>query len=385
MTVRSQHQQQAEQAAKNASYQKLMQDGSAACKTDPEQAAKIFLEAQKLRPEESAPYVSYAYALYCAREYDACISYIEDDMAMGKNYAIETQNILSEILGASYFEQEDYAAAASFFRLSTAGGDITVSAMRDYAVSLGRLGDISTADEILQRMLDAGASDDVTNYVKAEIDFAQEDYLSAEAGFQAVLSDSEDVVLQKRALRSLAEVYRDCSALSRINASPISRPATREAELLADGIVKYGLRHDSTLWEMLALAYFEAYHTDPDVSENYLTKAAECFNLVIELGISKDYLYTNLYSVYYEMKDYTSAEQALSDYEQAFPKDYTPHALRAIMLITLENEKGASVRDYRAALKEYQLAGEMLGSSDDATYYQQLESLVQQLESAGWL
>ena len=124
-----------------------MEQGTQLCETDPEQALGCFEQAQALYPEESAPYISYAYALYCAQDYERCISYIEDELGLGKAYDIEAQSQLSEILGAAYFECDDYAAAASFFRLSTAGGDITVNAQRDYAVSLGRLGDIDAADD----------------------------------------------------------------------------------------------------------------------------------------------------------------------------------------------------------------------------------------------
>lgn len=380
--VQSQRQKEAE---KLAAYQQLMQQGTEACQTDPAQAKQMFLEAQTLYPDETAAYTSYAYALYCAQEFDDCVSYIEDALALGKAYDVEVQSQLSEILGAAYFEKDDYAAAASFFRLSTAGGDITVSAMRDFAVSLGRLGDIEAADEVLQKMYAAGAEGDVTDYVQAEVDFALEDYEAAEQGFRSVLSTTEDIVLQKRALRSLGEVYRDCAALVRINASPISYPATKAAELLSDGIVTYGLRYDSTLWEMLALAYFEAYHTDPSVDKSYLVKAADCFNRVIELGVSKDYLYSNLYTIYYELKDYTSAEEALLRFEAVFPDDYMPHALRGMMLITIENGKAQSARSYKKALNEYEIAGNMLQSSDDATYYQQLESLIERLKNEGWI
>ena len=379
-----QHQKKVE-ADKLSTYQQLMTEGSDACESDPNHAAELFLEAQALFPGEAAPYVSYAYALYCRQEFEECVHYIEDELALGKNYEIEEQNKLSEILGAAYFELADYAAAASFFRLSTAGGDITVSAMRDYAVSLGRLGDVQAADEVLQRMFDAGVSGDVTTYVQAEVDFAMEDYLSAENGFKTVLDSTEDITLQKRALRSLAEVYRDCSGLVRVDASPIANPATKETELLADGIERYGLRYDSTLWEMLALAYFEAYHTDSSVSIDYLTKAAACFNRVIELGVQKDYLYSNLYTIYYELERFDDAELALKDYEAAFPEAYMPHALRSMMLITIENEKSQSARNYTVARKEYEIAGSMIRSSDDATYYQQLESLIQQLKNKGWL
>jgi serine/threonine protein kinase len=374
-----------EKARTEARYQELMTQGMEIVESDPEQAQQDFLEAQKIHPEESSPLTAYAYALYTGGNYSDCVTYIEDELGLGKDFDVDVQNQLSEILGAAYFELDDYAAAASFFRLSTAGGDITVSAMRDYAVSLGRLGDIEAADEVLQKMYDAGASGDVTDYVQAEVDFALKDYLAAESGFRAVLDSTDDLVLQKRALRSLAEVYRDCSGLVRVDSSPISNPTTKEAELLADGIERYGLRYDSTLWEMLALAYFEAYHTDTSVSVNYLTRAAECFNRVIELGVQKDYLYSNLYTIYYELERYDDAEQALQDYEAAFPDDYMPHALRGMMLITIENNKSQSERNYATAKQEFETAGSMIRSSDDATYYQQLGSLIQQLENEGWL
>jgi len=370
---------------KTENYQQLMQDGNSHIESAPEQAIEEFKRAQGLFPEETAPYISIAFALYSSQNYDDCISYIEDELAMGKHFDQTTQERLSEILGAAYFEKNDYAAAASFFRFSTAGGDITVSAMRDYAVSLGRLGDVDAADAVLKKMIEAGADDNVTNYVQAEVDYARKDFLSAERGFQSVLNTTEDIVLQKRALRSLGEVYRDCAALARINESPIDCPATKAAEILSDGIVRYGLRFDSTLWEMLALAYFEAYHTDISVPQDYINKAADCFNRVIELGVQKDYLYSNLYTIYYEMGNYEKAEQSLKDYETAFPNDYMPHALRGMMLISIESEKDQLVRDYSPAVQEYERAGEMIKGSDDATYYQQLESLIIQLEENGWI
>ena len=380
----AQEQRQQDQA-RQEKYQMLMQTGTSLCATEPEQALDYFRQAQELYPEEAAPHVSYAYALYCARDYEGCISYIEDELALGKAYEITVQNQLSEILGAAYFECGDYAAAASFFRLSTAGGDITVNAQRDYAVSLGRLGDIDAADKILAQMYAAGASGDVTDYVQAEIDYAKKEYLEAESGFQSVLNQTQDVSLQKRALRSLAEVYRDCAALVRTGSSPIANPATKAVEVLANGIETYGLRYDSTIWEMLALAYFEAYHTDPSVPQSYLRKAGECFNRVLELGVTKSYLYSNLYTIYYELQEYELAEQTLSDYAEQYPNDYEPYAFRAMLYITLENQKAQSTRNYSAAVEAYEKAGQLLRSDDDATYYQQLQSLIQQLQKEGWI
>lgn len=62
-----------------------------------------------------------------------------------------------------------------------------------------------------------------------------------------------------------------------------------------------------------------------------------------------------------------------------------PHALRAMMLITIENGKKQSARNYTQAKSEYEVAKQMVQSSDDTTYFQQLESLIERLQKEGWL
>ena len=374
-------------AYKQEQYVQLLDAGMALCETAPEEALTKFMEARQLLPEEAEAWVAQAYGLYCAGRYAECIRFVEEELELGKRepFDAEDQSRISEILGAAYFEQQDYAAAASFFRLSTAGGPLTVSAQRDYAVSLGRLGDVAAADEVLTQMRQNGADSHVTAYVQAEVDYARGEYVQAADGFSMVLEASGDTALQKRCLRSLGEVYRDCAALDRVGDSPIETPATKAVELLSFGIETYGLRYDPTLWEMLALAYFESYHTDPLAPGDYLRKAAECFNRVLELGVTKDYLYSNLYTLYYEMEAYDKAEQILLDFEDQFPNRYEPHAFRAMLYITIENQKEQSQRDYAPAAAEFEAAGQKLRGDDDRTYYQQLESLMEQLRQEGWL
>ena len=62
-----------------------------------------------------------------------------------------------------------------------------------------------------------------------------------------------------------------------------------------------------------------------------------------------------------------------------------PHALRGMLLVTVENEKPQASRDYTPVLEEYETAGRMLRSSDETTYYQQLGSLIESLRRNGWL
>lgn len=365
-------------------YEALMESAAACCQSDSQTAIELLQQAQELNPEAVEPKITLAYALYYSGDYSRCITYIEDDLALGKEFGISEQNRLSEILGAAYFEQEDYAAAASFFRLSTAGGEITANAMRDYAVALGKLGDFQAADEVLQRMADAGVDDTITHYVQAEVAYAREDYVGAESGFSAVLQNAKDATLQKRALYSLAEVYRDCTVLKQKEASPIENPAVKSAEVLADGIVRFGLQYDIALQEKLAYAYFEAYRTD-GASEDYLEKSAETFRTVLDQGGQKANAYCTLYTIFQVMKRYEDAKTVLTQYQEAYPRDYRPHALRGILYVAIEAEKSQDQRNYTQVQQEYELAGELLRSDDDMTYYQMLESLMEQLRDGGWL
>lgn len=362
---------------KEAAYSSLLAQASELYTTDYDGMVALLDEARTLYPERMDADRQQTYALYLNGKWQDCIDFGSDAL---QNYGEDIQIRLS--MASAQFELGEYEDAAEGF---AQGGELSVDNLRDYAVCLGRLGEIDQAEQILDELIGQGAHPDVTQYVQGEVYFAQEDYLDAETAFLDALDQSETSALTRRCYVSLGDLYRDCAALMRVNASPIEYPATKSAELLSSAVVQEGLRYDSVLWEMLALAYFEAYHTDASVPQNYLTKAAECFNRVIELGVTKEYLYSNLYTIYYELKDYAKAEQALTAYEEMFPEDYMPHALRGMMLITIENAKPQSSRNYRPALAEYETAGSLIRSSDETTYYQQLGSLIENLRRNGWL
>lgn len=362
---------------KEERYSSLLEQASMLYTSDYDGALTLLGEARELYPDRLDADRQQTYALYLNGEWQECVDFGAETLA---EHGEDVQTRLS--MASAQFELGEYEDAAEGF---AQGGELSVDNLRDYAVCLGRMGRIDEAEQILNELIGKGANADVTQYVQGEVNFAQEDYLAAEEAFLKVLEETETTALARRCYVSLGDLYRDCAALMRVNASPIEYPATKSAKLLSSAIVQDGLSYDSVLWEMLALAYYEAYHTDVSVPQNYLVKAADCFNRVIELGVTKEYLYSNLYAIYYELKDYDSAEKALSNYETMFPDNYMPHALRGMMLITIENQKAQSQRDYRSALSEYEIAGNMIRSSDETTYYQQLGSLIDSLKKNGWL
>ena len=358
-------------------YTALLEQASGLYTSDLAGAEAALDQARALFPDRVEADRQQTYALYLNGRWQECADYGAQVL---ERFGQDAQTRVT--MASAQFELGEYETAAEGF---AQGGELSVDNLRDYAVCLGRLGQVDEAETVLEDLTGKGAAPDVTTYVQGEVYYAQEDYLSAEAAFLEVLDEAQTDSLTRRCYISLGDLYRDCAALVRVNQSPIAYPATKSAELLSSAVVQEGMRYDTTLWEMLALAYFEAYHTDASVDPNYLTKAADCFTRVIELGVTKEYLYSNLYTIYYEQGKYDKAEQALLDYETAFPDDYMPHALRGMMLITIENGKPQSSRNYRAAEAEYETAGSMLRSSDNTTYYQQLGSLIENLKKNGWL
>ena len=362
---------------KEEQYATLLSQASGLYTSDYDGAVAALDEARALFPDRVDADRQQTYALYLNGNWQECVDFGE---AAIRQYGADPQTRVS--MAAAQFELADYQAAAEGF---AQGDELSVDNLRDYAVCLGRLGDIDQAQRVLADLTGKGAHPDVTQYVQGEVYFAQKNYLEGEAAFLSALDQAETATLARRCYVSLGDLYRDCATLARTGGSPIQEPATKSAELLSSAVVQEGLRYDSVLWEMLALAYFEAYHVDTTVPPDYLTRAADCFNRVIELGVSKEYLYSNLYTIYYELEAYDKAEEALSAFQEMFPDDYMPHALRGMMLITLENKKTQEQRDFSVALAEYEAAGGMLRSSDDTTYYQQLGSLIDSLRLNGWL
>ena len=121
--------------------------------------------------------------------------------------------------------------------------------------------------------------------------------------------------------------------------------------------------------ELLAKMYYEAYLTDETTGSVYLKSSADLFERIMEMGVKKDYLYQNLYNIYYALGEYDHAEQVLQEYKTTYPRDYTPYAMRTILLLTEEGKKDVTERDYSAAYDEFATAEALSEQADDLGYY----------------
>ena len=359
-------------------YVQLLSQAESLRGSDLSQSVSLLEEAQALFPQRPEAYRQQAYALYLDGDWQGCC-----DFAARALELLGEDSQLRVTMASAQFELRDYEAAAQGF---AQGGELSEDHLREYAVCLGRLGDIQGAEAVLSELTGRGARPDATAYVRGEVAYAQGDYTGAEACFLEALEEARSEGLLRRCYLSLADVYQACADLETAGGSPIEQPATKAAALLAQAVSSQGFGYDSALWEALAMACYNAAVLE-DAPDSYLERAAEAFQRVIDLGVSREYLYANLYAIYYTLGDAAAASGELDAYEAAFPASPTPNALRGILLIQLENEKPQEQRDYSPVLAQYEQAAAKAGSSGDGgdAYYYQLEALVEELREKGWL
>ena len=137
---------------------------------------------------------------------------------------------------------------------------------------------------------------------------------------------------------------------------------------------------NSVLWEMKGQAYSARGRQTGDNGD--LVKAGDSYLQVINLGVTKPYLYANVFACYESAGEYKKAASILDDYEKAWPNSFEPHAYRALMLA--EQQNNSSHPDYSGVFSEYEKAKALMTSEDNSDLVDQLESLMQTLKANGY-
>lgn len=349
---------------KETAYSQLLVSASGLYTSDPTAALSALEEARALFPERPETYRQQAYALYLAGQYEECRAYVT-----GALEQFPGDSAMTLTLASVQYEAGEYAEAAANYAAGAAGSEMSADHIRDYAVCLGRIGQVDAGRAQLDRLEDMGANADVTAYVQGELAYAAKDYAAAETHFRTALEQAENASLLRRSYIALAETYRD-------GGSAIDGAVQKEIDLINTALARVELQGNAVLYEMLGAAQYN--------TGDYAA-AADSFEKVISLGVQKEYLFVNTFTARQAAGDYEGALASLDKMEAAYPQKYTPHALRATLLIMQENAKPEKQRNYKTAYAEYEKARELVKADDDTAQLDQLKGLIDQLKSGGWL
>ena len=360
-----------------AEYNRLLEQGMS---SSGDQAVGLFREAQAVKPSSSEAYTGEINALYASGSYEKAVARVKELEESG-TISIDKNRDIYLILGSSYYELSQYAEAAEIFRTINETDAIEdTEVLLDYAAALAKTGDYEASEKIFSSLADT--SDSVLAvYMQGELSYIQEKYSDAAKYFTEVL-DSADVPesLKRRTYISLASTYRDSTKLEDNDLQKISDPQTKIIRLISNAQDIDGMVSNSVLWEMKGQAY--SARGRQEGSKDDLIQAGDSYLQVIKLGVTKPYLYANVFACYESGGEYQKAAEILDEYEAAWPNSFEPHAYRALMIA--EQQNNSKHPDYSGVFEEYDKAKALMTSGDNTELVSQLESLIETLKANGY-
>lgn len=282
------------------------------------------------------------------------------------------------VIANSYFENDDYQNAVSFYEKTVETDDSNPDYYRDYAIALARQGDIDRAEQTAEVAVSQGLGDEGLYLAKGEIDYAKSDYSNAADEFRKVIDMTGNDDMRGRAYLLLAQSY------------------DRQGDI-ADAVrlLEEGRSKTDELWRLRltrqlgteCVRYIEG--DGVEASREYKDTAVECYTALIDSGKETFRDYMNLAALYEMTGDLGQASDVVNKAAEKYPGDYRIPMMLAVTEIERQSGLDESKRDYSGALDYYEKAEALYekprnaGKTDDEM--QRLEGLIEQLYEMGWL
>ena len=358
-------------------YESKIEEGQALIsKGDYEVALDSFKDAIKIMPKKSEGYTNIAKMYFQIGEYDQCINYLEEEAFLKEPSLYKDADCLY-ILGSSYYKKEEYSSAIARFEKAVTLNPTSVNYLRDLAVSYAKNENIEKAKEILEKLSNEKAQEDVTNYVKGEILLKENNIEAAINSFNLSLEVASSDEIKNKAIISIAETYRDYADY--LGNDSINK----QIEILEKAEKVLEQKNNLVTTEMLAKAYYDKAIKED--SKEFYKKSIDSFNKLLSLGYKRPYVYRNIAIIYQQqLNDYQSAEEILLKMNEIYPQDVGCYTQLSLLNIEMENNKAESNRNYEKANEYYEKALKYSNGEYDSSL-QQLMGLIGELKSKGWI
>lgn len=340
----------------------------------------IFEKASEFMPERLEAYYQKALYLYETKQYEETIKFVTK--TLDGNGALYQQAGIGDmyyIMGTAYFELEDYENASNAFANAVKYNDENPIYYVDEAIALARTGRTGTAKEILEKAEKRGALSGNIYLVKGEIKLADEDYEGAKEELKRSIEEAEDDYTRMRA-------YVMCSKA--ILGQGASAGAIDEGiELLGEALNVLPNEYLAMVLEQLTNMYMEGYKMTVD--RVYAEGALDTLEKICKAGWASFTTYDNMVNIYYQIGEYVTGVQLLTELTQEYPDNYKVPMKLAFFEVALQAQKQQKERNYSLFADYYKSAQELYsavkrdGWSDPEM--QVLENAYQELSDGHWL
>lgn len=216
------------------------------------------------------------------------------------------------LMGTAYFDMKDYESAVACFQqalqLSTVSqGKEYEQTMRDMAVSYSRMGRYGEADSILANLtIGTDANSPLINYVRGEIQLAQNNYPESGSYFDKALQEDSQNNEYRLGAGRMFSAWSTASATPREKIEKLSRAQ----QILQEGIAidPYNIQILSD-YGLYSYDLGQLYESIGDnASRAAYEEARTAFVKLKDLGMADSNTYLNLALVYDKLDDYASAD-----------------------------------------------------------------------------
>ena len=246
------------------------------------------------------------------------------------------------MIGNSYFEDEDYPNAISFYELMLQEYNGNPEYHRDCAIAYARTGDIQSAEGKLDTGLRYGLKDDDLYLVKAEIDLAKGERESAIGNFEKAIELTGNSTTLGRSYLLCARAYKQSGDLEG------ARDILERGKNVADDTWQIRLTREE------GAVCMQAINQAGDKPSVWYETAEDCYKSLCNSGRDTPNDWLNL-SLITKMKgDTKGAIGILNDAKQKYVYDYRIPMRQA--LFEIEYQSSVDKRDYKAAEGYYREA-----------------------------
>lgn len=282
------------------------------------------------------------------------------------------------ILGSAYFELKDYEKAIWYFQKSIQSSPVPSrnqyeQSMRDLAVSYGRSGNYSAAEETLRALEKAkGGPDHVTSYILGELSLAKKKYSEAQQYFTTVLAGAPANIRYKISAARL---------LSILSAEAASVQDKERNMMQAVGILKEAEEIDP--YNIQVLSDYGKYNFE--LGQIYQSsgnnscfgqyqQALIIFNKIKDIGITSINTYLNLAIINDKLDRYNDADTAFQEALKIDKGD--SHTNFVYGLFNLKH------KNYEKAYKYLQYTVDLNKNSEEVSV---ARTKIRELREKGWI
>ena len=259
------------------------------------------------------------------------------------------------MIADSYFSQDDYNNAITFYRKAIELKTDNSDCYRDLAIAFARNGQRTEAEKIIAKANQYGLGSADTDLVDAEIDYGKKNYANAEKKFRKAANlAGEDEDLHFRALYYLAKVYEK------------EGDYAGEIDTLEEARKTVGEKYSLPLLRKEGAAYYSILKKDGELSDTDTRRAYDVYQVLVNGSGQTLEDWTNFATLLLAKEDYDNAAKVLDEAAKKYKTAYQIPAKMALVELYRQSALPSENQDYSKFDEVYHCAEKLFADEEQA-------------------